>query len=720
MRGRFGGSMADTCISSNNTPLTPTPFVQSDGEHSATSSGIGDAIGNADLETGHGCSLTTPKSELMSPSITTEAHYGCLDTISAECAGIRLGSAEVKSKAKSFDFTAEIESAQCRQRRTLQQCSISWQHVSYIIQPKKRWVSRSFRRNQRHVKVEHQQNRKLLNNVWGRSGPGDLTAIIGPSGAGKTTLLDILADRVPHGGGPSVRVEGIVDVNGQPRDPRTFHSIMNYVSQDMAFLGSFSVLETLQIAAGLGLPSHVPTLTRESRVQDVIDAMGMRTCMHANVGDVFHKGISSGQRKRLGIAVELLSDPALLLLDEPTSGLDASSARSVMQHIERLCHEDGKNVICTIHQPSSSVYEMLTNLVILSDGELVYFGPANAALTHFFSMGYVCPMYSNPAEYFVHLVNVDFHPSLRLDPFVRALEEGSEPQRLHVDIVRDRSMREVNIIILEEMLRAMRPSRLDQFCVLLSRNLANNWRHPGVFWLRVLMYILLSFMVGTMYLSSNQQITSSAMVPLLFYVQAFLVFMSVAALPALLEQRAVLEREVRSHSLHLASYTTANLLGALPGILFISSLASFIVVYFAHVHSFGSFLLNLTLSLITAESMMHLLGAAVPHYIMGIALGAGLFGMFMLCEGFMVPFAAIPAYWKWGYYMAFHTYSFESFMYEHFSQENTEEAWKLLEAYGMENVNVSRNMLILVGYAAGLQLAGILVLVLRFGRHKHG
>ncbi|KAG2521764.1 hypothetical protein JM18_006455 [Phytophthora kernoviae] len=632
------------------------------------------------------------------------------------------GEVSTENKPKSFDFTAEIQTAQRRQRGILQQCSISWQHVSYIIHPRKRWLSGRFgcgkhsSRHQRRVELERQQPRKILNNVWGRSGPGELTAIIGPSGAGKTTLLDILADRLQPGG-PGVRVEGIVDVNGQPRDPHTFHSIMNYVSQDMAFLGSFSVLETLQIAAGLGLPSYVPTLTRESRVQDVIDAMGLRTCMHANVGDVFHKGISSGQRKRLGIAVELLSDPSLLLLDEPTSGLDASSARSVMQYIERLCQENGKNVVCTIHQPSSSIYDMLTNLVILSDGELVYFGPTNVTLAHFFSMGYVCPMYSNPAEYFLHLVNADFHPNLQLDAFVNALDEGPGPQRLRVDMARDRSMRDY--LINYEMLRALRPSRLDQFSVLLHRNLSNNWRHPGVFWLRVLMYVLLSFMVGTMYLSSNQKITSAAMVPLLFYVQAFLVFMSVAAMPALLEQRAVLEREVRSNSLHLSSYTTANLLGALPGITLISLLASIIVVYFAHVHSFGSFFLNLTLSLIAAESMMHLLGAAVPHYIMGIALGAGLFGMFMLCEGFMVPFAAIPAYWRWGYYIAFHTYSFESFMYEHFSNENTEEAWRLLKSYGMENVNVPRNMLIIVGYAVALQLAAIVVLFLRFGRHRH-
>ncbi|KAG2908864.1 hypothetical protein C6341_g22185 [Phytophthora cactorum] len=142
---------------------------------------------------------------------------------------------------------------------------------------------------------------------------------------------------------------------------------------------------------------------------------------------------------------------------------------------------------------------------------------------------------------FVHLVNKDFRSRLGLDPFVRALEDSLEPQRFRVEIARDRCLGDMNLINYD-LLRAMRPSRLDQFSVLLHRNLTNNWRHPGVFWLRVLMYMLLSFMVGTMYLSSNREITSSAMVPLLFYVQAFLVFMSVAALPALLEQQALHDR----------------------------------------------------------------------------------------------------------------------------------------------------------------------------------
>lgn len=628
----------------------------------------------------------------------------------------------LKPKVALFDSTSQLSTDGGHQRAALQTCSISWQHIFYYIKPQENCWSRLRKKGLKRAsglsgieaQYERQQPRKILNNVWGRSGPGELTAILGPSGAGKTTLLDMLADRV-QSGGSGVHLEGLVEVNGQPRDLRTFHSIMNYVSEEVAFLGAFTVLETLQIGAGLSLPGHMPPVQREARVQDVIDAMGLRSCSNARVGDIFHKGISSGQRKRLGIALELLSDPALLLLDEPTSGLDSSSARGVMQYIERLCQEGGKNVVCTIHQPSSSIYGMLTNLIILSSGELVYSGPTNVAIAHFFSMGYVCPMYTNPAEYFVHLVNTNFHDGLKLEPFIRALKESAEPQRLRTDVVRDRARTNLTN---PEVLKAMRPWPLYQAIVLFKRNLTNNWRHPGVFWLRVMMYVLLSLMVGTMYISSNRDIADTSMVSLLFYVQAFLVFMSVAALPALLEHRAVMEREMRSYALSLTGYTMSNLLASLPGIFLISLLASAIVVFLARVYSFPTFLLNLTLSLIAAESLMHLLGAAVPHYIMGIALGAGIFGMFMLCEGFMVPYDDMPVYWKWGYYIAFHTYSFESFMYEHFSSINTEDAWALLDRFGMGHVNILKNMIVLAGYSVVLQVLVICVLFLRFNRHR--
>ncbi|KAE8971219.1 hypothetical protein PR001_g26317 [Phytophthora rubi] len=160
-----------------------------------------------------------------------------------------------------------------------------------------------------------------------------------------------------------------------------------------------------------------------------------------------------------------------------------------------------------------------------------------------------------------------------------------------------------------------------QFSVLMYRNLINNIRNPGIYWIRLFMYFCLSFMVGTMYLSNNDDLTEEDLVPLLFYVQAFLVFMSVAVLPFFIEQRAVFARERANSSLSVVSYVCANFLATLPGIFLIAAMSTALVVLLAGLNAFEFFLLNLFLSLVVAESMMHVIGAAVPHYIIGIALG---------------------------------------------------------------------------------------------------
>jgi len=186
--------------------------------------------------------------------------------------------------------------------------------------------------------------------------------------------------------------------------------------------------------------------------------------------------------------------------------------------------------------------------------------------------------------------------------------------------------------------------------------------------------------------------------------------MSVAVLPVFIEQRSVFLRERANNSLNIVSYACANFIAALPGIFLIALVSSVLVVYLAGIHSFGYFLLNLFLSLVVAESLMHVIGSAVPHYIIGIAIGAGIFGMFMLCEGFMVPHDVIPDYWVWAYYMAFHTYSFESFVYKHFKNESSPNAVQVLTRLGMLDVKVDRDMIILALYALLLQIIFVSIL----------
>ncbi|GMF37151.1 unnamed protein product [Phytophthora fragariaefolia] len=559
-------------------------------------------------------------------------------------------------------------------------CTLSWKNLSYTVDTKK-------------TERCPTGKKAILTKVSGRCAPGELTAVMGPSGCGKTTLLDILADRISSG-----TIEGDIYLNGETRNVKTFRAVSSYVAQEDSLLGSFTVLETLEMAARLSLPNAVTHQDIVERVQTVIDEMGLRVCEHTLIGDIFRKGISGGQKRRLSIAIELLSDPSILLLDEPTSGLDSASTHNVMQFVSRLCQEN-KTVICTIHQPSSLVYEMFTNVVILTAGETVYFGPREHIINHFSTSGYSCPMYMNPAEYFISLVNSDFegHADIKrlVNSFSSCIIANSIVQKIEADSAGVHNAAPVVPV---------KPSAVRQFFVLMQRHSINNVRNPGIYWVRLAMYTMLAFMVGTMYLSTNDDISEEDMIPMLFYVQAFLVFMSVAVLPFFIEQRAVFLRERANSGLNVFSFAISNFLATLPGIFVIALVSTLLVVLLSGLHGFWYFLLNLFLSLVVAESMMHVIGAAVPHYIIGIALGAGIYGMFMLCEGFMVPKETIPDYWIWAYYIAFHSYSFKSFVYEHFIHVNTPTAKAILERLNLKDVDTPQNMIILACYAICLEL----------------
>jgi hypothetical protein len=357
----------------------------------------------------------------------------------------------------------------------------------------------------------------------------------------------------------------------------------------------------------------------------------------------------------------------------------------------------------------------------------VYFGAlGHSAIEHFASAGHPIPAYTNPADFFLAVVRTDFNPEREGD--VEAL----------VDFYKDSPAAKEDKRIRSDGLHKNPPSEYQnsshgagpvlQFCVLLVRMLHMSYKNPYIWAVRIVMYVALSFMVGTMYLNVGEiarndigpegSAAAQSLLPLLFYVQAFLVFMSVAVLPFFLEQRDAFRRERSNGLITCAPYVAADFLSGLPCIAIIASVSSLLVVLLADLNGFGGFFLNLFLSLVAAEALMHLIGAAQPHYIIGMAGGAGLFGMFMLCEGFMVRPDDIPAGWKWGYYIAMHTYSFEWFMYNQFhGADGGKFGEGLLKHYDMQDVDPTRNALILLGYAALFEVGLFLVLkIIHTGR----
>jgi ABC-type multidrug transport system ATPase subunit len=124
------------------------------------------------------------------------------------------------------------------------------------------------------------------------------------------------------------------------------------------------------------------------------------------VGNEIVRGISGGERKRLNIATELVTDPSLIFLDEPTTGLDSFAAQSTMQMLLNLA-KNSRTVVATIHQPRSSIFGLFDMLFLISEGRSMYFGAASEAVPYFATLGYRCPQTFNPADFFIDLFSVD-------------------------------------------------------------------------------------------------------------------------------------------------------------------------------------------------------------------------------------------------------------------------------------------------------------------------
>ncbi|KAJ8452102.1 hypothetical protein Cgig2_016683 [Carnegiea gigantea] len=211
---------------------------------------------------------------------------------------------------------------------------------------------------------------QLLQEVTGAFRPGVLTALMGVSGAGKTTLMDVLAGRKTGG-----YIEGDIRISGFPKKQETFARISGYCEQTDIHSPQVTVRESLIYSAFLRLPKEVSKEEKLIFVDEVIELVELDNLKDAIVGLPGVTGLSTEQRKRLTIAVELVANPSIIFMDEPTSGLDARAAAIVMRTVRNTV-DTGRTVVCTIHQPSIDIFEAFDELLLMKrGGQVIYSGP---------------------------------------------------------------------------------------------------------------------------------------------------------------------------------------------------------------------------------------------------------------------------------------------------------------------------------------------------------
>ncbi|KAE8890358.1 ABC transporter G family member 35 [Phytophthora fragariae] len=204
----------------------------------------------------------------------------------------------------------------------------------------------------------------LLKGVSGFALPGTMTALMGSSGAGKTTLMDVIAGRKTGG-----KIQGKILLNGHPANDLAIRRCTGYCEQMDIHSDSATVREALIFSAMLRQDANISTAQKMESVEECIELLEL-----GPIADKIIRGSSTEQMKRVTIGVELVAQPSIIFMDEPTSGLDARSAKLIMNGVRKIA-DSGRTIVCTIHQPSTEVFNLFDSLLLLRrGGRMVFFG----------------------------------------------------------------------------------------------------------------------------------------------------------------------------------------------------------------------------------------------------------------------------------------------------------------------------------------------------------
>lgn len=470
------------------------------------------------------------------------------------------------------------------------------------------------------------------------------------------------------------------------------------------------------------------TLDEETnkKIDDILTDLGLASHKNTRVGDVFLSGLSGGQKRRLGIALEALSSPQNFFLDEPTSGLDAESAIQVVRFLRRYVQMDpGRRVILTIHQPSSFIWEMLDNIILLAKGHLVYQGPREETKAFFDSCDYHTPVDYNPADYFLTITNDDFDDKNRSPEWWNSAFLNWNKKVVDDDGDTQEKVFSTN----DDTAETQRGNFCQQVTELVRRYFTNLMFNPGILAVRVAIYAMLALIIGALFWKIGDVSTYTSIqsrIALAYYCAAFFIFMSIAVMPFIIIERSIVDKEVRNGYYHPVVYQLAQGINSIPGSALLAFVTTVIIMTMTGFQEPLLYFVTMFLALLCAEALNQLISHVVPHFIIGMALVAGFFGLFMLLQGFMLVPSEFPSWLRWTYNIAFHTYAWRLFMYfefhdNHFPNalpEKFKDGNNILKEYEIYDISTTNDLVTLLGYAGVIQCLSFVVVYLKYKRSR--
>uniref|UniRef100_A0A0W0F6N2 ABC transporter domain-containing protein n=1 Tax=Moniliophthora roreri TaxID=221103 RepID=A0A0W0F6N2_MONRR len=513
----------------------------------------------------------------------------------------------------------------------------------------------SFERLSYTVTDKKGDKRVLVDDVSLQVKSGELFAIMGPSGAGKSTLLDLMAFRKPLMTGSSVHL------NGRPMTSQSMYKISAFVEQEDVLLGVLTVRETVSYTLRL----HSPLLSRKQvnvRVDQVLTALGLQSCMDQRIGTPISRGISGGQKRRVTAACAMVTFPRILYLDEVTSGLDSTSAREVMAAIRNLAVAEGIIVIATIHQPSVETLGQFDKLLLLSRGKVCYSGSVGGLESFFEGWGRPIGRFSTPAEHAMNFLNEDFSGGTTstaeefrqhyLSTLSTWQDSGpSSHSYTSTWLAPQENGREVDEA-------GPAGTLLWNTLTLCERSTINYARNLLAYGVRAGMY------AGRNGSHAGDHLDQSWRERLNYQRPTFCPLLQRSISVILLEERSVFFREKKNGLYSTLPFVLANTLVNIP-FLFLCTLLFCVICYWAiGLHpgaaAFFRYLAFLYLTIFAAETQCLLIAALIPIFVAALAISAFMNGFWMSVGGYFIKARSLPKFWFYSFhYMDYQRYAFE-------------------------------------------------------------
>ncbi|XP_054783595.1 ABC transporter G family member 36-like [Prosopis cineraria] len=499
---------------------------------------------------------------------------------------------------------------------------------------------------------------QLLKEVTGAFRPGVLTALMGVSGAGKTTLMDVLAGRKTGG-----YIEGDIRISGFPKKQETFARVSGYCEQTDIHSPQVTIRESLIYSAFLRLPKEVSKAEKMQFVDQVMDLVELDNLKDAIVGLPGVTGLSTEQRKRLTIAVELVANPSIIFMDEPTSGLDARAAAIVMRTVRNTV-DTGRTVVCTIHQPSIDIFEAFDELLLMKrGGQVIYAGPLGRnshKIIEFYEAIPGVPKIKdkyNPATWMLEVSSIAAEVRLGID-FAEHYKSSSLFQR-NKALVKELSTPPPGAKDLYFPTQYSQ-SIWGQFKSCIWKQWWTYWRSPDYNLVRFFFTLAAGLMVGTIFWKIGEKRDSSTDLTMIIgAMYASVLFIGInncsTVQPIVAIERTVFYRERAAGMYSALPYAIAQVVTEIPYVLFQTvyySLLVYAMVSFEWaVGKFFWFFFVCFFSFLyfTYYGMMTV--SITPNHQVAAIFAAAFYGLFNLFSGFFIPRPRIPKWWVWYYWI---------------------------------------------------------------------